>query len=168
QAEQNAVIARDNLAEAMGVAGTQVTVDAGPLLDLPQETPIPAITIERHPVVVAQSEAVNVAQEREQILNRSYYPKFYFQSAFYGRGTGNLLNGQIDNSRGLYPQIYNWATGVSITFPLLDIFSIRAHKRVEANNTIAERARYDQTIQTLKAQDARSRALIDGARRIAA
>jgi len=168
QAQQNAVIARANLAEAMGVAGTEVTVVTGPLLDLPEDNPIPQINFEIHPSVIAQNAAVSVVEARERILRRSYFPKFNLQSAFYARGSGDLLNGQIDNSRGLYPQVYNWATGIQITFPLLDIFAIRARRRVETNNEVAERARYDQTIQTLKAQDARARALIDGARKIAA
>jgi len=56
---------------------------------------------------------------------------------------------------------------MSISFPLFDVFAIRARRRIEASNEAAEKARYDQTIQTLKAQDARARALVDGALRIA-
>lgn len=56
---------------------------------------------------------------------------------------------------------------MSISFPLFDVFSIRARRRIEASNEAAEKAQYDQTIQTLKAQDARARALVDGALRIA-
>jgi outer membrane protein TolC len=168
QAQQNAVIARVSLGELTGVPAPDLLLESGPLLDLPADATTPALNLETHPVAIAQTAAVTVAQTREQIVDRSYYPKFSLQSAFYARGTGNLLNGQVDNGKGFYPQIYNWATGVSITFPLLDIFTIRARRRVEANNTIAERARFDQTIQTLKAQDARARALIDGARKIAA
>jgi outer membrane protein TolC len=51
---------------------------------------------------------------------------------------------------------------------LLDFFSIRAKRRAEAGNETAERARYNQTVQNLKAQDARARALMDAALRIAA
>jgi outer membrane protein TolC len=56
---------------------------------------------------------------------------------------------------------------MSISFPVFDIVGIRARRRAEANNELAEKARLDQTMQALKAQDARAHALIEGARRIA-
>src|SRR5262249_51180129 len=65
------------------------------------------------------------------------------------------------------PQTPNWASGLQVNFQIFDIFSIRSRRRIEANNEAAERARYDQTIQTLKAQDARARALVENAVRIA-
>ena len=64
------------------------------------------------------------------------------------------------------PETPNWAAGISVSFPLFDFYSIRAKRRAEASNETAERARYDQTVQNLKAQDAR--ALLDAALRIAA
>jgi outer membrane protein TolC len=68
---------------------------------------------------------------------------------------------------GLFPNVGNWATGISVSFPLLDIFSIRSRRRIEANNEAAEKARYDQTILALKAGDARARVLVENALRIA-
>ena len=61
----------------------------------------------------------------------------------------------------------NWALGASVTFPAFDLFSLNARKRVEQQNEIAERARYDQTIQSLTTQDARARALMKAALEIA-
>lgn len=91
----------------------------------------------------------------------------HFQSAVFGRGTGARVDGSFDNLNGLYPNTGNWAVGMTIIFPAFDIFGIRARRRVECNNIQAEQARYDQTIQTLKTQDARARALVEGSRRIA-
>jgi outer membrane protein TolC len=78
-----------------------------------------------------------------------------------------LFNGKTESTNGLLPQTPNWATGLSVNFPMLDIFSIRSRQRIEASNAAEEKARYDQVIQNLRAQDARAKALIEGASRIA-
>jgi outer membrane protein TolC len=57
---------------------------------------------------------------------------------------------------------------LSVTFPVFDIFQIYARRQVEASKEAAERATYEQTLQQLKAQAARARALVEGARGIAA
>ena len=54
-----------------------------------------------------------------------------------------------------------------MTFPAFDVFSVDARKRVEAQNELAERARYAQTVQTLTTQDARAQALMKAAVAIA-
>src|SRR5262249_17770770 len=107
------------------------------------------------------------AQARERVLDRSYFPRFNLQSAVFGRGTGARIDGSFDNSRGLYPNTGNWVAGMTITFPAFEIFGIQAGPPVGCNNLLTETAKDDQTIQTLKTQDARARALVEGARRIA-
>ncbi len=167
QAQQTAEINRATLAETLGLAGTAVTVEPGPLLTLPLAMDVPAATLESHPLAIAQTAAVETVRARERVLDRSFFPRFNFQTAFSARGTGALLNGDRDNSSGLLPDTPNWASGISISFPVFDIVGIRARRRAEASNELAEKARLDQTMQALKAQDARAHALIDGARRIA-
>ncbi|PYT06161.1 MAG: hypothetical protein DMF60_09940 [Acidobacteria bacterium] len=157
QTQQTVEINRANLARTLGIAGDPVTVDAGPLLDLPQATSVSTPKFDTHPLATLQSAAIDAVRARERILDRSYFPRFNFQSAFYGRGTGLPLNGKSDTTKGLLPETPNWAAGISVSFPLLDFF-----------NETAERARYDQTVQNLKAQDARARALLDATLRIAA
>ena len=56
---------------------------------------------------------------------------------------------------------------MTVSFPIFDIFGLRARRRAEASNTAVEEARYDQVINTLKTQDARARTLVESARRIA-
>jgi outer membrane protein len=167
QAQQDAAISQATLAEAIGQAGAPVTIDAGPLLTPPSPSSPDTPDFAAHPLARAQAAALESAQARERVLDRSYFPRFNFQSAVFGRGTGARIDGSFDNSRGLYPNTGNWSAGVTITFPAFDIFGIRARRRVECNNVQAEEARYDQTILTLKTQDARARALVEGARRIA-
>jgi outer membrane protein TolC len=173
QAEQNVELARANLAEAIGEggeggdAGADIAIEPGPLLDLPPAPPAFTVNFALHPLAIAQTAAVDASRARENLLSRSYFPRFNWQTAVFGRGTGAKLDGTFDGRQGLYPNTFNWATGLSISFPAFDVFGLRAKRRAEANNTAVEQARYDQVINTLKTQDARARTLIESARRIA-
>jgi outer membrane protein TolC len=167
QTEQNTELARASLAEAIGQGGANVTVDPGPMLEMPSAPPPPVVNFSLHPLAIAQAAAIDAAKARERLLDRSYFPRFNWQTAVFGRGTGAGLDGAFDNGKGWYPNTFNWATGVTINFPVFDIFGLRARRKAEASNTLAEQARYDQVINTLKTQDARARTLVESARRIA-
>ncbi len=168
QAEQNVELARANLAETIGQAGANITIEPGPLLELPPAPPRPDINFASHPLAIAQTAAIDSSRSREKLLDRSWFPRFNWQTAVFGRGTGARLDGTFNNDNGWYPSTFNWATGVTINFPAFDIFGLRAKRRIEANNTAVEQARYDQVINTLKTQDARARTLVESARKIAA
>jgi outer membrane protein len=167
QAEQNVELARANLADAVGEAGADITIDPGPLLDMPPTPPPLTVNFASHPLAIAQTAAVGTSRARENLLVHSYFPRFNWQTAVFGRGTGARLDGTFENGQGLYPNTFNWATGMTVSFPIFDIFGLRARRRAEASNTAVEEARYDQVINTLKTQDARARTLVDSARRIA-
>jgi outer membrane protein len=167
-AQQTTEISRATLAEALGTAGSLVTIDPGPLLDLPPDTTVPVTDLESHPLALAQKAAIETVRARERVLDRSYFPRFNLQSSFSSRGTGALNDGSFRGGRhGLLPDTSNYAVGMSVTFPAFDFFSIRARRRIEEGNEGIERARLEQTIQGLKGQYARAQALIDGYLRIA-
>ena len=166
QAEQVEQIARAALTQAMGIAGASVAVAPGPLLRLPEQAPA-APEFALHPLVRLQTLAVDLARAREQVLARSFFPRFNFQSAIFGRGTGAKTDGRtLGGLNGLAPDTPNWAAGITVTFPIFDYASLRARKKVETFREQAESARYDQLLQNLTAQAQKARALVDGARRI--
>ena len=165
-AEQTAELARANLAEAIGAGGSAVTIAAGSLLELPPVAPPPTLNFSLHPLALAQTAAVDAAKAKEKVSERLWVPRFNWQSAVYGRGTGARLDGTFDNGRGLYPDTFNWATGITVSFSAMDFFSIRARRKAETSATLAEQARYDQVVNALKTQDARARILLDSARKI--
>ncbi|HEX5084484.1 MAG TPA: TolC family protein [Blastocatellia bacterium] len=167
QAEQNVELARADLADAIGEAGSDITIEAGPLLELPPSPPPLEVNFALHPLAIAQTATIDAARSREKALGRSYFPRFNWQTAIFGRGTGANLDGTFDNSNGRYPNTFNWATGLTVSFPVFDIFGLRARRKAEMNNIAAEQARYDQVINTLKTQDSRARTLVESARRIA-
>jgi outer membrane protein TolC len=167
QAEQNVELARANLADAVGEAGADITIEPGPLLSMPPTPPPLTVNFALHPLAIAQTAAVDTSRARENLLVHSYFPRFNWQTAIFGRGTGARLDGTFENGQGLYPNTLNWATGMTMSFPLFDILGLRARRRAEASNTAVEQARYNQVINTLKTQDARARTLVESARRIA-
>jgi outer membrane protein TolC len=86
----------------------------------------------------------------------------------FARGSGAFVDGQLKYTRGLYPDTANWVTGLSLSFSPTEIFSLRAKKKIESFNFTAEQARYDETLQRLKAQDARAKTMLEAARKLAA
>jgi len=167
QANETAAIARATLANAIGAAGTIVQPDPALLGRLPALPELPALNVQAHPAARAESAAITAVQARERAIDRSYLPHIDFQSAFSGRGSGAEVPGQSPLGDGLSLRVPNWAVGVSVAFPVFDVFSARARKQVEVQNEAAERARYDQVVQNLTTQEARARALTTAAGEIA-
>ena len=168
RAQQQEAVSRVTLADVLGIADAQVEVEEGPLDSLPPPTIPEAPTIAKHPVAEAQQARVEEFGFQVHALDRAYFPKFNFQSAVFGRGTGAGTNGTFaGGSNGLGLDRSNWAMGLTVTFSLLDTFSIRARKAVEAANQRAEAALYDQTIQDLTGQLRRAQASLQGARQVA-
>ena len=71
QAEQTSALARATLAEAIGQAGAEITLDAAQLLELPPSKPsAPATEFARHPFALAQQSLLETIRARQNILER--------------------------------------------------------------------------------------------------
>lgn len=168
QAQEIEREAQATLAQMMGVAASAIQIDAASVLTLPKETRQPAAVPDKHPIAVIQNSVVDFVRAREKALDRSYFPRFNVQSAWWARGTGAQTNGQfLGGLNGLAPDRSNWAAGFSVTFPLFDFASLRERKRIEAANESAESARYDEIVQQLTGEVERAKARVEGARRVA-
>jgi outer membrane protein len=160
--------AKANLAQFVGGDPRGISVQTGPLLKLPDQGAGAGAVTPDHPVLVQQRSLIDRIQANEQILQRLYYPRFFLQGSNYARGTGALVNGStLGGVNGLGPNIYNWGVGLTVTFPLLDLPSIRARREIERYRERSEAARYDQFQQDLNAAVERARAELEGARRVA-
>jgi outer membrane protein TolC len=162
QAIQIAETARATLGDAVGAPGIPMELAVGPLAGVPDVTVQP-LEAKSHPAAQLSQANVEAVQARERALDRSYFPTLTLQSAYSGRGTGAEVPGQPSLGSGAWLHVPNWAVGATVTFSAFDVFAINARKRVEIQNEVAERARYDQTLQTLATQDARARALVKAA-----
>jgi len=168
QAETVERVAKIAFADLLGIAPNSFAIDAGPLSEAPPDRPLTNLPIASHPSAIVQKAQTEVALAEVHTLDRSYYPRFYLQSSVSGRGTGVNTDGSLQGgASGLDLQRENWAVGVTVTFPIMDIFSIRAQKQVASLRLKAEQARYEQTVQDLTSQIEQARAEADGARRVA-
>ena len=167
RAQQQEKISRAALADILGLPDTSVEVQESFLLGPPPDASPEAIPLTNNPIAEVQHARVEEAQAQVHILDRSYYPKFYFQSSVYGRGSGWDPTGKFEGgTAGLGLDHSNWAVGLTVTFPIFDIFAIRSRKQVESANERAEAARYDQTLQDLTGQWRQAQASLEGARRV--
>jgi outer membrane protein len=168
RARQQEKISRAALADILGLPDTSVEVSEGSLLGPPPDRSLPTTPLANNPIAEVQHARVEEGQAQVHILDRSYYPKFYLQSSVYGRGSGWDPAGNFEGgSAGLGPDRSNWAVGLTVTFPVFDIFGIRSRKAIESANERAEVARYDQALQDLTGQLRKAQASLEGARNVA-
>ena len=168
RAEQQAAISRALLADILGIADQVVEVRESVLVGAPPASGPVAVSVALNPFAQVQHGRVQEEQSLVHALDRSYYPKLYLQSVVMGRGSGVDPTGKfLGGTEGLEPDRGNWAAGLSVTFPVFDIFSIKSKKAVEAANERAEEARYDQALQDLTGQLRKAQASLDGARKVA-
>lgn len=166
EAETAVSVSRAELSDILGIPGTKVEIDGTQLLAAPPAGESPPVAPASHPAAVAEKAQVDEAKARELALARSYVPRFFSQAAYSGRGSGANTNGtDATGLNGLGLERANWAVGLTISFPVLDFFSLRARKRIEAANRGAEEARYDQTLDDLSSRIEQAQARLTGARR---
>jgi len=168
RAQQQAATSRAQLADILGIADQMVEVRESVLVGAPPAPAPSAASVALNPFAQVQHARVQEEQSLVHALDRSYYPKLYLQSVVMGRGSGLDATGKfLGGTEGLGPDRANWAAGLSVTFPVFDIFSIKSKKAVEAANERAEEARYDQALQDLTGQLRKAQASLDGARKVA-
>lgn len=164
QAKQNAAVARVALGEAIGEAGQQIIIEPEPLLELPPApTSVTNVELSAHPLAFVQKASLDTIHARQRVLDKSFFPRFTWQTAVFGRGSGALVDGRIDGNSGLFPDTPNWATGLTITFAPTDIFNLRKRRKQESEYLAVEQARYDLTLQKLKAKEASARIFTESA-----
>lgn len=160
-------VARAELADLLGISAANLVLDTTPLLQIPPAA-MPDRNLAFHPEATAQNARVQETAAQVRVADRSYYPRFNLQGSVSGRGTGANLDGSFaGGTTGLDLQRDNWAAGLTASFPVLDIFAIRARKQVAEADQRAETARYQQTLQDLSAQVAEAQARLEGAIAIA-
>jgi outer membrane protein len=172
QAEQAQDIGRATLAEVLGVAGEYLVVADRELLTLPPATSVLEPAPWAHPLAIAQKATADVFTKRAEALDRAWVPRVDVVSLFFGRGSGwdpqgNRESGGLGNFDGLLPDVPNYASGIMLSFSLMDIIALRARQATERQNALAELAGYDQVIQTLTAKHAKAQATVQGARKVA-
>lgn len=167
EAERNAQLARLALAEAIGTPGTILAIVSPELSGIPPRPDTAAFDAASHPQAAVANAQVTVAEERAHVVERAMWPRIEFQTALSGRGVSRDVNG-LPASVSLGFEVPNWAVGLQVTFPSMEIFRAQPRQRAEAERANQARARYERTVQTLHSDDARARTIVDAAYAIAA
>src|SRR5690242_12921985 len=124
QAEQAQAVGRAALADLLVIPTDAVNIDPESILGAPPDSGPAASPVASHPFATAEQARVDLIRQQEHILDRSYYPRLYFQSTIYGRGSGANIDGTTQTGlNGLGMDRSNWAAGMTVMFPALDIFS---------------------------------------------
>jgi outer membrane protein len=169
RAQESVEVARANLSQFVGLEPNRITISAPRLLQSPPEQAVAPLDATANPIALEQSAAIEQLKAQLNVLSRSYFPRFYLQGSAYARGTGAETNGTIlGGLNGLAPSVQNYALGFSVTFPLMDLFSLRAREASQSAIIRAETARYQQIETDLKARWHASVAILQGARKVAA
>ncbi len=168
QAEQAVEVARAALSQFLGVEPAQIGIQSGPLLGAPPQAPPEAGSPADHPLAREQRAAVEEVKASERVLARSYFPRFTLQGSSYARGTGARTDGATGGAfSGVGPNIQNWAVGMTVQFPLMELPSLRSRREAELHRELSEAAQYDRVVQDLAGQSAKARALLEGAQGVA-
>jgi outer membrane protein len=169
QAQQAVDISRATLAQFVGSDPAQIAVVPGSLVELPPEQAPQSFEAAANPAMVEQNAAVGQAHAQLKVLERTYFPKFYLQGSAYARGTGADVNGsRLGGVNGLGPTVQNFAVGLTVTFPVLDLPALRAREAAQSATIRSQTARSEQLAVELRAQWNRAVAMLNGSRRIAA
>ncbi len=151
-------------AELLGISGSKVAINADSLLTASPTAAPSQAPLANHPAALVANSTLFETKARENVLSRSYYPRFNLQGSFYGRGSGANPDGTFGTGTdGLDLMRHNWAVGLTATFSVLDFPALHFKKQVEQSNERAQQADYERTLQNLTAQAERANAAYDSA-----
>lgn len=162
-ANQNYKIAIANLIESVGIDADSVDIEPGSLLEELPESHFSLADLSLHPQAMAQESIIELDQAKKHALDRTYYPRFFLRVPIYARGSSFEPDLSLNFERGYFPTNFNYAISTLMTFNPTDILLLRSQRRAELKTINADQSRYQEIMLGLKAQDARARALIEGA-----
>lgn len=167
-AEQASSLALLRLAAAIGLPGSTPTLDPGAMLDQQPGPGAESGAAVNHPAVRAAEEAIKAADARLDSTSRIFRPKLLFNAAIAARASGANVDGSFDHSRGFWPDVPNWAAGLTITFPFLDWPAQRARLRSQSAQSDAALARFNGVRQQSQTETLQAGVMFDAATRMAA
>ena len=168
QAQQEFQISKALLAQVIGSAGEELTLQNEPFLDIIPGLQPTGDSLDEHPLLSLQQTRIDLIQARQKVLQRSHWPQLFVQGGINGRGSD--LNASADNTitgRGLYPTRANFAMAVNLAFTPSDILVNRAKLKQIRFEEVAEKAKYDQFVQKLTGSLAQAKAQINAAIQVA-
>ncbi len=156
-----------DLSYSIGMGGKKIDIDPGSIAQISQPTltqQYPPVYKE-HPLAIAGNAVINTSMARVRVFDKMYYPTFHFLGGLNFRGAGLNTAGRATSAYGggSLPSVPNYDAAFIVDFPYLDIFRIRAAKKVELYKVQAERQNYNLILQSLQTEDYRAKAQVKAA-----
>ena len=170
KAERDTRLAFVDLSEKMGIANQDIEVVSEPLVRAPiSDKTFGPFDLSSHPLALVKTAEIARWRAKELVLDRAYRPHMWLNSSLWGKGSGEGLsiNPIPRVAGGALPQVFDYMVGLSVSFPIMEYFPLKAQKRMAFNNEMAAKADFDLAIQILEKKDARARILVSEAKRIA-
>jgi outer membrane protein len=167
-AEQVLSISKLTIAEAMGRTDLDVALDPGSLLSFQPALPGRADRpIANHPAVLAATESARAADLKREVTRLSFRPRLFFNGALAARASGANVDGTIAGAHGLWPDVPNWAAGLTVSFPFLDFTANRARLAIDTADAAASQARLQGVTQRKQIEIRQAEVMLDAAARMA-
>ena len=168
-AEQAERIARATLVEALGSGiDSGIKVISGRLLDMPATAPVMEHASPVDPFLHEALAEISAAHASTRAAKFEYLPRVDVVAGIFQRDSGFSANAVPGPGHGLVPNTTNWAAGVVVTIPVKRFFQARADVHAQAAKEQLAKAGYDQVTLAIQKQIDSARAILDGARQIAA
>jgi outer membrane protein len=170
QAQTQQKVRLEALANLLQMPSDQIAIDDSALMNGAPGELSAGGPIESHPALEQQTAIANQAREQLHLLNRSWVPSFSLYGSVSGLGAGLTSTPSPTfqgGTAGLAPQTYNWLAAVQVTFPALQIFTLRPQKKAQEAQVNAAEATRQRIFGDVSAQVKEARALLDGARSVA-
>lgn len=172
QAQTQEQVSLEALANFLQIPSEGIAIDDKDILGGAATPALAESAIEAHPAARQQAAILNEQKEQIRVLSRSYAPVFTLYGSASGLGAGLTSTSSAPvfegGSSGLAPTELNWMAAFQVTFPALQIFTIHQQKKQREALANSTQAAYQQMLGDLTAQEKQARAMLDGARRVAA
>jgi outer membrane protein TolC len=136
-------------------------------------TPTPATTsATKNPLVVQADATVRVAEAQKRATQWQYLPRLSVVASLWVRGSG-LSNGGSGSlppspNDGITPDTPNWAAGLVLTWPVLEIVATHARSRAAQAQVEVARAQRADVEQAVQSQIDAAEKVLEGAKQVAA
>lgn len=163
--EQTEALGRVQLSQALGTPGAQLSIaehgwDAGAA----EPSLSPAVQV--HPALAEAAAATLAAQAQTRAAELQYLPRVDLVAALWARGSGLTVT-DPGGSHGLLPDTPNWAAGLVVSWPALELFSVRARVHLAEAQTARLQGQREELAQSIQGQLDAARAMLEAAVRVA-
>jgi outer membrane protein len=159
-ANQSSATYKLKIAEELGLTDTAFSITIQNFLS---HSPVLKFTsidsVVKNPSLVLFESQIEEANAKLLLARHSYHPRINLYESSFARGSGANISGVNDYSlTGLSFSKYNYAIGLSLTFPILQYFPVKSQIRMQQSTIMKQKELYDE--QEIKLKDEEKTAIV--------